>query len=163
MRRSLSTPVGEPNRPAASARRLNVAAAVIRNDLGQVFICRRGPDGREPLLWEFPGGKQEADESLEACLARECLEELGLVAEAVGDPLLTVQGAGGLTLVFFRARLLGGRLRLNVHADCRWAWPRELSSFKFCPADEPVVARLLLEADNRPNLASRTTSHNALI
>lgn len=54
-----------------------VTAAVMLRDPDQVLICQRPAKGLLAGLWEFPGGKQEKDESLEACLEREIMEELG--------------------------------------------------------------------------------------
>jgi A/G-specific adenine glycosylase len=36
-------------------------------------------------LWEFPGGKQQPDEDLAACLQREICEELGASVEVNGE------------------------------------------------------------------------------
>ncbi len=54
----------------------NVSAAVIhRGD--RVLITQRPQQGLLGGLWEFPGGKQEAGETLEEALHREIMEELG--------------------------------------------------------------------------------------
>ena len=52
---------------------------IVRN--GKIFIGQR-PEGK-PLagLWEFPGGKLEAGETIEQCLKRELKEELDVEAE----------------------------------------------------------------------------------
>src|SRR3972149_3144610 len=66
-----------------------VPAAVIRRR-GKVLIARR-PEGKLlGGLWEFPGGKRERGESLEACLRRELREELGVAVRVGGGG-----GAGG--------------------------------------------------------------------
>ena len=38
----------------------------------------RHPDSHQGSLWEFPGGKLEADESVDHALHRELREELGI-------------------------------------------------------------------------------------
>lgn len=123
-----------------------VAAAIIRKD-GKILICRRSAGGSCANLWEFPGGKREKGETLRECLARECIEELGVTVE-VGRlyekagytyPEATVE------LSFFLAEITGGTLQKHVHNDCRWVTREELSEYEFCPADRALLARLQRE------------------
>jgi 8-oxo-dGTP diphosphatase len=57
---------------------LLVAAAAIVNDDNEVLLAQRPKGKRLAGMWEFPGGKVEADESPEEALARELHEELGI-------------------------------------------------------------------------------------
>lgn len=66
-----------------------VAVAVIVRD-GRFYVQQRPPHGHLGGLWEFPGGKKRADETLEQALVRECREELGVVVR-VGPCLGTVR------------------------------------------------------------------------
>ena len=59
-------------------KRVHVAAAVIRGVDGRVLIARRPDDKHQGGLWEFPGGKVEEGEPVQAALARELEEELGI-------------------------------------------------------------------------------------
>ena len=57
---------------------LFVVAAALTNQSGEILLQRR-PEGRQMAgLWEFPGGKVDADESPESALVRELKEELGI-------------------------------------------------------------------------------------
>jgi 8-oxo-dGTP diphosphatase len=61
--------------------------ALIVDDLGQVFLARRGPQAKnERGLWEFPGGSVEFGEPLADALRREMREEFDMEIE-VGELL----------------------------------------------------------------------------
>lgn len=62
-----------------------VAAGILMRD-DMVLLARRPSHGLLGGMWEYPGGKQETGETLEACLRREWLEELSLSAD-VGELL----------------------------------------------------------------------------
>jgi 8-oxo-dGTP diphosphatase len=57
---------------------LQVAVAVIVNDQREVLLALRDQQAHQGGLWEFPGGKIEADETVMQALAREVREELGI-------------------------------------------------------------------------------------
>jgi len=57
---------------------VSVAVGVILNPQRQVLISLRPAHSHQGGLWEFPGGKLEAGESVSAALARELREELGI-------------------------------------------------------------------------------------
>jgi len=71
-------------------KRIHVAAAVIRAVDGRVLIAKRPLDKHQGGLWEFHGGKVEAGESVEAALARELAEELGITVTAA-QPMIQVR------------------------------------------------------------------------
>lgn len=57
---------------------IRVAVAVIqRRD--RILIAKRPQHLHKGGYWEFPGGKQEDDESIEQALIRECFEELAII------------------------------------------------------------------------------------
>ncbi len=56
--------------------------AVIVNELGEIFLAKRGPLAKnERGLWEFPGGSVEFGERLADALRREIHEEYGMEIE----------------------------------------------------------------------------------
>lgn len=80
-------PVSETRAPIP---RKQIGVAVIWNDRGQILIDRRRQEGLLGGLWEFPGGKLEPGETVEACIQREIREELGIEIE-VGEHLITIE------------------------------------------------------------------------
>lgn len=123
---------------------VQVAAAIIRNEKGEILICQRGAGGSCAFLWEFPGGKQECGETLAQCLARECKEELAIdiVPESIFDEADFVYPERTVKITFFNVRMTGGSLRMDVHEKLRWVRPEALKAFAFCPADVEVVKKL---------------------
>ncbi|MDG0971318.1 MAG: NUDIX domain-containing protein, partial [Porticoccaceae bacterium] len=58
--------------------RIHVVAAVIYGNSNQILIARRAAHLHQGGLWEFPGGKLEANESPYQGLVRELTEELDI-------------------------------------------------------------------------------------
>ena len=57
---------------------IHVAVGVVINRQQEILISQRHIDSHQGSLWEFPGGKKESQESIEAALQREFVEELGI-------------------------------------------------------------------------------------
>jgi A/G-specific adenine glycosylase len=123
----------------------DVAAGMIWNDAGQLLIAQRPLDGLLGGLWEFPGGKQEAGETLPDCLRRELQEELAIDVE-VGELFTTVPHAFThfkITLHAFSCRYVVGREPQAVGVrDWKWVRPDELSLYSFGKADREVIRAL---------------------
>jgi len=68
-----------PAHAPAAARRIEVAAAVVRRD-DRLLLTQRPPGGPLGLQWEFPGGKIEPGETAAHAIVREIREELGVAA-----------------------------------------------------------------------------------
>jgi len=116
-----------------------VAAAVIeRND---TFLLTRRLKGTHLAgTWEFPGGKCEAGEALEACLARELLEELA-VGIRVGPKLLVTRHAypeRTVELHFFEASL-EGEPAPQLGQQMRWVPRSELGALPLPEADAELI------------------------
>lgn len=119
-----------------------VGTAIVCDEQKRILIGRR-PEGKALAgLWEFPGGKQEAGETVEQCLVREIKEELD-VACVVGDFLLTVSRQyehGDFKLMVYRAFIRDiENIKAVVHSELRWVKIDELSAYEFPPADDEII------------------------
>lgn len=121
----------------------DVVAALIWQD-DRFLICQRPAHKQRGLLWEFVGGKTEPNETREAALMRECMEELAVSVE-VGDVFMEVDHVyPDLTvhLTLFNARIAAGEIQLLEHNDAQWITVDEIDRFAFCPADEEILKQL---------------------
>lgn len=120
-----------------------IAIAIIQRD-DEVLICRR-PEG-VPLggYWEFPGGKQEAGETLEQCVVRECQEELGIgVAPIRALPVIEYHyDHGGVRIHPFICSLESGKPAARQASDVRWIRRNQLSHYRFPPANTSLLKAL---------------------
>jgi mutator protein MutT len=126
---------------------LAIVAAIIRRG-DKVLITKRPDHVHLAGLWEFPGGKVEAGESLEAALQREIREELGLDI-SVEDEFFSVQHEypdKSVHLHFFNCTILRGEPQPLDVADMRWVKTAELVDFEFPPADVDLI-RLLRSSE----------------
>lgn len=120
-----------------------VAGILIENR--KILVTQRTEEQNFPLMWEFPGGKVEAGESLEQALAREFEEEVGIEVRSLGfyDRMIYSARKGRiLDVTFLLAARMGGAPRpLEVNA-VRWVEAEELDAVDFIPANEKIVKRL---------------------
>lgn len=123
---------------------IKVTAAIFVID-GMLLIAKRKTTARLPNLWEFPGGKVEPGETLEACLIRELKEEFDIditVGEYIGSNIHTYD-FGTIELMAYRTFWEKGDFRLLDHEEIRWVFPHELEQFDFAPADTAFVEQLI--------------------
>lgn len=124
----------------------DVVAGVIwhREEAGRFLIAQRPLDGLLGGLWEFPGGKQEAGETLPAALQREIAEELGMEI-VVGDFLTQVKHAYThfqITLHTFFAHHVTGTPQNKGVADHAWVALPDLAKYAFAVTDQKIIAAL---------------------
>ena len=124
---------------------IRVVAAVIEHD-GRYLITQRNANAVLPLLWEFPGGRVEPDESETVALIREVKGRIGVeidVGAKLGEHVhdyTTYQ----VQLTMYSCRLPAeARPYPATVADLRWVTSREFLDYEFPPADERTMSKLL--------------------
>ena len=132
--------------PSTGRKFVHIAVGVLSNDRGDILICQRPPGKIYPGEWEFPGGKVEPGESVEAALKRELHEELGIdVQEA--RPLICLRYVYpelSVELDTWLVSRYAGTPRSTEHPAVAWVPPDELPRWALLAADRPIVNALRL-------------------
>jgi 8-oxo-dGTP diphosphatase len=132
--------------PSTGRSHVHIAAGALRNERGEVLICQRPAGKIYPGEWEFPGGKVEPGEGVEAALARELREELGVAVEAA-RPLIRLRHEYPELAVDLDTWLVTawrGTAASNEHPASAWVAPHELPRWQLLAADRPIVSALRL-------------------
>jgi 8-oxo-dGTP diphosphatase len=138
---------------------IHVAAAVIEDGAGNIFLAKRPDDKHQGGLWEFPGGKVEPGETPEVALARELDEEVGIFVHHV-EPLIQIPYHYADKSVFldvFRVTVFSGDAWGKEGQEVRWVALNELDNYPFPAANKPILNAVLL-----PDKLLVTRSYDAL-
>ncbi len=141
---------------SAEPRTVRVAVGIVADATGAILITRRPDHVHQGGLWEFPGGKVEAGETVGAALRRELHEELGIVIQAA-EPLLEVRHPypeKTVVLEVWRVTAYRGEPHGREGQPLLWILPEALVDFTFPAADRPIIARLCQERDQMAQQAS---------
>lgn len=90
----------------------------------RVLLCHRRSDRRwYPDVWDFPGGRVEAGESMVDALARELMEELGITIGEVDPAPRVTLSEDDLAFHLYVVRNWDGQPRNGApeeHDEIRW-------------------------------------------
>jgi 8-oxo-dGTP diphosphatase len=129
--------------------RVHVAVGVVINSKGRVLISKRHTDSHQGGLWEFPGGKVEAGESVFAALQRELLEELDIHIDEA-RALLQIKhdySDKHVLLDVWQVSAFTGVARGREGQPLRWVTLGELPRYRFPAANGPIVAAIMGGSD----------------
>jgi ADP-ribose pyrophosphatase YjhB (NUDIX family) len=103
---------------------VSVAGIVVRDD-GRILVIRRDDNGH----WEAPGGVLELDESFEAGVRREVLEETGLLVAVERLTGVYKNLQHGIVALVYRCRPVGGEPHVTEEArEISWMTMDEVQS-----------------------------------
>ena len=122
---------------------IEVAAGLIFRD-GKLLITQRPAGGHLAGLWEFPGGKREANESFEDCLRRELMEELGIEVD-VNDLVESITHRYPEKTIHLRFFRCAWKCREPQPLGCpafKWVMKEELGEHSFPAADSRLLEKL---------------------
>lgn len=110
-----------------------VVCGVIRSEKGYLIAQKK-----ESLLWEFPGGKIQDDETNNQALIREIKEELNLDIEPLFE--ITRYDFDKYTLIFIEAIISDeGSIKLQEHENIKWVEPNEINQYPFVDGDKTFL------------------------
>jgi len=129
-----------------SSEYMHVAVGAIFNNQAKVLIAQRAKRSHQGGLWEFPGGKLKPGESVQAALARELEEELGIRVQQ-SAPLIRVHHDytdKRVLLDVWGVRRFDGSPTGRQGQPLCWVDPVTLDKRIFPQADEPSIKALQL-------------------
>ena len=127
-----------------SVRTIRVVAAVLERD-GKYLITQRRATAVLPLLWEFPGGRVEPNETDQQALKRELVHRLGVEID-VGKLISFVSHPYEhyvVDLFLYECTLVTEALEPRAVAAFKWVASGDFDQYPFTPADEASMNKLL--------------------
>ncbi len=127
---------------------IQVAAGIIcrsSSDKQQYLISFRHPDRHQGGLWEFPGGKIEANESAKQALFRELKEELDIEITH-SKPLFKITHQYSDKQVCLHISLVtayDGKETGKENQKIRWVSSEELQQYDFPDANLPIIEYII--------------------
>jgi 8-oxo-dGTP diphosphatase len=127
---------------------VKVVAAIIENENNEILCALRSPEMSIPNMWEFPGGKVEANEDIYSALEREIDEELECKIETTKEIFndnIHEYESFIINLISIKCKVTEGTPTPSEHSKLIWLKRENLESLKWAPADIPAVEQLFQE------------------
>jgi len=126
----------EPQDAPSPDQLVSVVAGVVERR-GRWLLAQRPAHKAHAGLWEFPGGKVNPGEDLEAALRRELIEELAMHPVTVGASL-GLQTSPTIKLHFLAVTTDSAPIALE-HSALGWFQPQEAWALRLAPLDRAFV------------------------
>jgi 8-oxo-dGTP diphosphatase len=126
-----------------------VAGVIFNPTRTEVLVALRKPEQHQGDRWEFPGGKLESGESIEAGLARELIEEVGIQVIS-SEARATIEhnySDKQVCLHFWDITQFSGVPAGREGQQLRWVALLDLSKLRFPEANQAIVDSLLIESN----------------
>ena len=117
---------------------MHVSCGIMYDNTGNILMGLRSEQGPNPNYWEFPGGQQEDNETLEECLHREWKEELNLKIQI--DKKITTTSCNDIHCHFFVGKIIDiENLRINVHQYIGFYHKNEIHKMRLFEGDKEII------------------------
>jgi ADP-ribose pyrophosphatase YjhB (NUDIX family) len=129
-------------------RHLKNVCAVIKNEVGEVFVCKRKPEGENASKWEFPTDKLRDGISIEMDAVRVVFEKLKTmvyperIITCVDYTNKEVERPYNVVLQVVECKVVKGKLVLDEYVDSKWVKVEDLDSLDLVNEDKEVIASL---------------------
>ncbi|MEN8636476.1 8-oxo-dGTP diphosphatase MutT [Pseudoalteromonas distincta] len=123
---------------------VHVAVGVIKKN-NAIFICKRADEQHQGGLWEFPGGKVEAGESVFVALKRELIEEVGLTIHS-SSQLMMIEHDYGDKCVKLDVHVVSnfsGEAHGAEGQPSEWVAISELENYDFPEANAEIIEKIV--------------------
>ena len=123
--------------------KINVAAAIITKE-NKYFIAKRNKNKHLGGFYEFPGGKQDDNETLQETVIREIKEELDVyvrVGKKLGEEHYKDEKIN-VHLHYFFCTIISGDIVLKEHEDSVWVSKEEFQNYEFAEGDKDIISLL---------------------
>ena len=127
-----------------SSPREEIGIGLVFNKDGEVLIDQRRESSSMGGMWEFPGGKKEAAESIEETIEREVKEEIGINVKT-REKLLAFDHAYShkkLSFTVYICDFKSGDPKPLASQRLLWVSPQRLFDFPFPAANTKIIVEL---------------------
>ena len=123
---------------------LHVVAGIIEVN-GKILLCQRHHSSKRfPLKWEFPGGKVEKKETIEAAIIRELKEELDIDCYKIvkiDAYEYAYENESSFQLHFFKIESYKGSIKNLQFENMLWVRSEDIPHYDILDGDKPFLKR----------------------